>query len=360
MFAYFLDASKAFDLVNHGTLFQRLLDRDLPCHLVCFLVSWYKNQSMAVRWDESLSVPFTVSNGVRQGGVLSPILFTLYIDDLLTDLSNLGVGCYWGHLFAGALCYADDLVLLAPSPSALRLMLHCCEGFADYRGLRFNAAKTQLIRFSYAPSSSCGARIHLCGAELHFVNTVSHLGHLLHYDLSDTPDINLKLRDMVKKANYLFATFPSSSPLVMTRLFQCYCLSLHGSCLWSLFSPAVHDIEVAFNKILRKIWHLPYRSHTAIVHLVARLQSLYNSVYRRSNSLLHAAIKCQSVLTQSVFRESASLSYSFIGYNHLFGHSHLKSYDSQDELCANVIRGLRYCPHLNSSFEIMIQIISCD
>ena len=45
------------------------------------------------------------------------------------DLSTLGVGCYWDSLFAGTMCYADDLALLAPSPSSLRLMLHCCEEF---------------------------------------------------------------------------------------------------------------------------------------------------------------------------------------------------------------------------------------
>ena len=63
----------------------------------------------------------------RDRGAFSPILFTIYIaiyiDDLLDDLSTLGVG-YYSDFFAGAMYYADDLVLLAPSPSALRLMLY--------------------------------------------------------------------------------------------------------------------------------------------------------------------------------------------------------------------------------------------
>ena len=360
VFACFLDASKAFDLVNHDILFQRLVDRDLPGHLIRFLLSWYKNQSMSVKWGESLSAPFTVSNGVRQGGVLSPILFTMYIDDLLTDLSNLGVGCFWGSSFAGALCYADDLVLLAPSPSALRIMLHCCEVFALNRGLRFNATKTQLIRFSSSPSSSCAAHIHLCGHELPFVDTVMHLGHLLHYNLDDAPDITLKLKDMVRKANYLLASFPRVTPHVMSHLFQAYCLSLHGSSLWSLSSPALHNIEVAFNKVLRKIWHLHPRSHTGIVHLVARLHSLFNLVYSRSYSLSRAAAKCPSPLVRSVFHDSASLCFSFIGYNSLYGMSHLKVYDSQYLLCANIIRSLRCSPSLDYSYEAMIETISCN
>ena len=65
-------------------------------------------------------------HGVRQGGVLSPILFTVYIDELLQHLQKLGVGCHWEGMFVGGLCYADDLALIAPSAHALRRMLQVC------------------------------------------------------------------------------------------------------------------------------------------------------------------------------------------------------------------------------------------
>ena len=81
---------------------------------------------------------------------------------------------------------------------------------------------------------------------------------------------------------------------ILTRLFQSYCLSLYGSGLWSLSSPAIQNIEVAFNKILRRIWSLSPRSHSHIVHLVANLHSLFNVIYRRSKSLLFAAAQCPS------------------------------------------------------------------
>ena len=55
----------------------------------------------------------------------------VYIDELLIQLKQLGVGWHWKHHFVGAVCYADDLTLLAPSQVALRLMLHLCEQFAD-------------------------------------------------------------------------------------------------------------------------------------------------------------------------------------------------------------------------------------
>ena len=78
---------------------------------------------MCVSWNSKKSDEFPVSNGVHQGGVLSPILFTVYIDDLLLELERQGIGCYWNKHFVGAVCYADDITLLAPSPSALRIML---------------------------------------------------------------------------------------------------------------------------------------------------------------------------------------------------------------------------------------------
>ena len=65
-----------------------LFDRKLPAHLIHFFSSWYKEERMCVRWGNTFSDSFPVSNSVWQGGVLLPILFTIYIDDLLGDLSE--------------------------------------------------------------------------------------------------------------------------------------------------------------------------------------------------------------------------------------------------------------------------------
>ena len=67
---------------------------------------------------------------MRQGGVPSPLLFCVYIDDLLVRLSKSAVGCYLGNNFVGALAYADDVALVCPTPSAMRRLLSLCEYFA--------------------------------------------------------------------------------------------------------------------------------------------------------------------------------------------------------------------------------------
>ena len=81
-------------------------------------------QQCRIKWGNTLSDSFQAQNGVKQGGVLSPILFTIYLDTLLEQLRQSGVGCHIGNVFTGALGYADDLVLLAPTSSGMRKLLN--------------------------------------------------------------------------------------------------------------------------------------------------------------------------------------------------------------------------------------------
>ena len=167
----------------------------------------------------------------------------------MLSLQNLGVGCSWQSYFTGALCYADDLALLAPSASALQLVLHECEAFAVSRGLKFNSAKTQLIHFGRCQSSICTDCFLFCGAPLPCLDSVIYLGHTLKYDLGDEDDIALRTRDMIRKANCIMRTFQGVDPVVMTCLFHSFCLSLYGSTLWNLSCKAFRIVEVAFNSI---------------------------------------------------------------------------------------------------------------
>ena len=253
------------------------------------------------------------------------------VDDLLNGLEWLGVGCHWRTLFVGAVYYADDLALLAPTPSALRLMLHLCEEFALSHGLRFNPTKTQLIRFGRMKSSLCSDHFELCGARLTFSDSVTHLGHKLTYDLSDSCDILHCTQDLIKKANCMLYTFSAADAPTKTRLLQSYCLSLYGSALWNLDCRELRSLEVAFNKILRRIWHLPARCHTAIVHSVAGLQSIFNIVRSQSIVLFRAAKACPSNTVRHVFNKSKKLVFTSTGFNAIFGDRFFKVYNTSNK-----------------------------
>ena len=94
------------------------------------------------------SRPFVVGNGVKQGGVISPIMFCIHIDCLLGALQNSGSGCYIGRMFLGALAYADDIVLLAglaPTPGAMRAMLAISDSYSDDLHIVFNTKKSKCM-----------------------------------------------------------------------------------------------------------------------------------------------------------------------------------------------------------------------
>ena len=112
VFGCFLDLSKVYDRVNHALLFMKLMERHTPTFIVKFLRNWYKEQDLYVKWNSSKSASFKTSNGVCQGSVLSPALFNVYVDDLITGLEQSGVGVRINGRFSGGCIiieYADDL-----------------------------------------------------------------------------------------------------------------------------------------------------------------------------------------------------------------------------------------------------------
>ena len=85
-------------------------------------MKWYSTQKACVRWGSALSDSFFITNGVRQGGILSPLLFNVYMDALSSSLSNTPIGCSIGGVMVNHIMYADDLVIISPSAKGL----HAC------------------------------------------------------------------------------------------------------------------------------------------------------------------------------------------------------------------------------------------
>ena len=122
-----LDCSKAFDKCQFDILFNKLIDRGLPAIVVRALIFVYEEQVAYVSWGGTHSCLFNIKNGTWQGAVLSPVFWAAYADDLIKELRALGVGCYIANTFMGATVYADDILLLAPTRSAMAAMLSICE-----------------------------------------------------------------------------------------------------------------------------------------------------------------------------------------------------------------------------------------
>ena len=99
VFTSCMDMTKAFDLVQHSLLFRKLIDAGLPDIFIRLLLVIYLNQFANVNWNNSFSNMFNLRNGVRQGGVLSAILYCLYVEGLFKELRKRGFGCFSENLW---------------------------------------------------------------------------------------------------------------------------------------------------------------------------------------------------------------------------------------------------------------------
>ena len=185
IFVSFIDASKAFDRVNYVPLFNKLILRKTPSYIVRLLINWYTNQTAAVSWATILSASCNVCNGVRQGGVLSPVLFSIYIDDLSVSLSSTTAGCLLGRSLISHFFYADDVVLFAPSAKGLQRLLDVCSDYAFKHDIIFNAQKSQCLVVRSDRLQYCTAVFFLSSVPLEFTEQYKYLGHIISADLSD-------------------------------------------------------------------------------------------------------------------------------------------------------------------------------
>ena len=90
---------------------------------------------------------FSATNGVKQGGVLSPRLFNISSNELLSKLRENGLGCHTNGQFVGTFIYADDITILAPSLSSFQSMLTICDQYASRHHLIFSPTKTKCMFF---------------------------------------------------------------------------------------------------------------------------------------------------------------------------------------------------------------------
>ena len=107
----------------------------------------YTKQKLQVRWGTSMSSQFTACNGVKQGAILSPILISIHMDGLFEQLEKSGVACHMGNHYTGCIEYADDITLLTPTRSGLKVLIDICEKYAHEHCVNFNGSKSRYLSF---------------------------------------------------------------------------------------------------------------------------------------------------------------------------------------------------------------------
>src|SRR5207245_253657 len=170
-----LDASKAFDRINHYTLYTTLINRSFPACFVNLIANWYSKLSIVVRWNGHDSLPLSVLSGVRQGGVLSPALFNIYVNQIIVSIKLLGCGCRMRNTFLGCIMYADDLLLISASIGDLQKMLDVCGAVGLDIGIAFNPKKSMCMHIGPLKALHI-APMSISGAPMQWVKNIKYLG----------------------------------------------------------------------------------------------------------------------------------------------------------------------------------------
>ena len=256
MFLCFLDASKAFDRVNHVTLFRKLQEGGVPPYLVRILAFWYAHQAVKVRWGDAISTQFHVSNGVRQGGILSPFLFNLYMDGLSTQLNECKTGCMVGTKLVNHLMYADDLVIFCPYSGRMQKLLQICSVYGVENDIKYNAKKSNMMIARCRDDRDTNfPEFILSGEALKVCSETKYLGHYITDEMTDDSDTLRQRRTLYGQGNTLKRKFHMCSNSVKASLFRAFCTPLYTAHLWRKFknSDSIEKIRVAYNDALRML-----------------------------------------------------------------------------------------------------------
>ena len=210
-----------------------------------------------VRWGCSFSRKFSVSSGVRQGGILSPLLFNIYVNDVLVKLEKSKRGCFIGSLCCNSFMYADDLIILAISLADLQYLSDLCmTEFSDI-GLIVNKNKTFCLRI--------GPRHHVSTTDItineipiKWANEIAYLGIMILSAKTFKVNIQRRKQQFFRSLNAILGKIGTfSSPSVVLSLVESFCVPvlLYGLECVNLTAACIRSIENAYSQVYSKIFN---------------------------------------------------------------------------------------------------------
>jgi len=283
-----LDISKAFDRVDRYALLNLLMDRHVPRNFVSIFHDWLGKCMACVRWGTVYSYFFPILAGVRQGGLLSPALFAIYMDVLLFRLRACGYGCNLLNEFFGCLLYADDIVLVTHTVSSMRAMLQVCDIFAVEYDVKFNTAKSVAMRIGPRFNVTC-APLMLDGMFLKYVDTVKYLGVVINAAKSFKCSMEHIRMRFYRVFNSIYAkTRGANSELVTVELMKSYCMPfiLYATEALPLSNRTISMLDNCVSKATAKIFSLTNGDNIVSVRQLVNLPRLTEIIEKRKQKFM--------------------------------------------------------------------------
>ena len=308
-----LDCSKAFDKCLFDQLFKKLLKRKVPPIVVRTLIYIYEEQEGCVKLAGISSTAFSITNGTRQGSVLSPTLFSVYLDGLLKLLRQKGLGCHIAGMWFGAVGYADDLALLAPNRESMARMLEVCESYAKDHNLVFSTdenpikSKSKCVymcgKKGNVVSDQAPVNLVLNGKNLPWVSSATHLGHEIHQACNMDQDVKIKRAIFIERSVEIRETFSFALPEQVLSAVQIYALHLYGGMLWDFDSAKTGEFCRAWRTCVKLVHRVPRSTRTFIVdhYLAANFDPVLTELFAGYVKFVSSLKSSASIEVQTLF-----------------------------------------------------------
>jgi len=162
--------------MNHYVLFTKLIERNLPFKLLQIFEKCFTMSETCVRWGGQYSSFYKLTAGLGQGGVLSPLLFAVFIDSIVYKIKDANVGCYVSTVCVSIFLYADDILLISPSISGLQTLINICETELINVDMSINVKKSVCIRVGPRFNAKCVNITSISGLQFEWVDKCRYLG----------------------------------------------------------------------------------------------------------------------------------------------------------------------------------------
>ena len=280
-----LDASKAFDRVNHFSLFLALMKCNIQVPFLKVIVYWHLHMNGMVRWYGCFSAVFQIKSGIRQGGINSPGYFNIFINDLISRLRASGLGCFISDIYCGGMFFADDILLITASLRQLQLMLDICTDFAYTTDLRFNHLKSHLIQFGLSHEIKL-PNLKLANNELCWVNELKYLGVLFVSGKKFSVNVDYNCRKFLGSSFAILQKCKYLSEEIVCKLILTNCLPmlLYGVDSLFLRTEQVRKMSVSFNIVFRHIFHMSKFSSMRAIYNFLGTKTL-DCIYKEVNGV---------------------------------------------------------------------------
>ena len=223
-----------------------------PYNIIEVLQCLYSNLSSCVKVNEWLSGSFVVTQGLRQGCVLSPTLFNIFINDLPGTLKAVYRGIQFGDIFVCCLLYADDLVLLADCPQNVKTLLYLLENWCRTWKISINNEKSAIVHFR-PKRGPCSSEVFLFnGTSIPVVSQYKYLGIIFDEYLTFKPAAEARIEHAAKAFWAVQYALPNIPAEAFKKLFESMVAPVldYGAPMWS------HSVS---KNALEKIQQQAYR-----------------------------------------------------------------------------------------------------